>query len=405
MKVDVSRNVNGSVILIGDRRMTRPAQPSIRRLLAFAAGVLLLCAGAAPPDDPVLVDNPGAFGAAAGTVGGCAGGPWHLFGVLLAGEAPEVNFWSIELPMASEKRRKLFGASTLFLDGFGPRRLDTALTTLATVRAGEQLQCWAPVDSEKVYPIPRDLLGRVLDHKPIPSAASGDPELDAYHEFVRRASQTSDAAFLKAAEELDRGKAREAPQRCRGNVYTLEGRLVRLRDLGPDTALRQAGVRGLYEGWIDQRIDGKSVFGAHPVCVLFTELPSGLKPAEKLDVSVRFAGYYYKLYRYEAADPNKPFQETPLLIGHTIALQGNPAAEAEPGLDWFRDLVPGFIVLLCVVFGAILGITLWYRYADEKVRRRITKARHQDFVPPSPEEAPTRPSEPEASAREDHLSR
>jgi hypothetical protein len=527
---------------------------------------LVFCASFSYAAEPLqIVDNPKAYAVAAGAVAASTTSPWPFFQSLVAGEAPELDLWTVETAMASPKRRISIGASTLFLNGFGPHPFPAALTGLAASRAGEHFRCWVLVDPDQFRPIPTDLLGMVRDHRGMPSPASGDAELDAYAAFVQRASRTSDAAFRKRAKELEHRLAVKSPAECRGKVYLIKGQLIRLREIGLDSITRQTGARHMYEAWIDQNL-----YGVAPLCVLFTNLPAGLTPSEKYkDTTVQFAGYFYKLYRYEPANPEKPSKQAPLLIGRTISVENAPAAardqielpqamrlppellarirdrrgvpteeSGDPELDayaeflkranatsddafrqaagdgelnraiaveapekcrgnvyrikgklkrlrelelgdlarqagvqhlyeawidqemygahptcvrftefpsgwtlddkyedspvefagyfyklyryesaapkkplmdtpmlightirisnppdhgsefgWLRQLIPIFIGLLCVVIASILGMTLWYRYADEKVRRRISQVRHQEFVPPPEDES------------------
>src|SRR5262249_33043447 len=137
----------------------------------------------------------------------------------------------------------------------------------------------------------------------------------------------------------------------------------------------------------------------NPVCILFTELPPGLKPGDKLEVQVRFAGYFYKLYRYHSADKNKP-RDAPLLIGHTVTVLEPPH---EGDLNWFKQLIPLFLTLGCVVLGGLLFLPLSYRRADEQVRRRLAAIRLGEFVAPAPDTPPlatpvARPVRPEDTA-------
>jgi hypothetical protein len=96
-------------------------------------------------------------------------------------------------------------------------------------------------------------------------------------------------------------------------------------------------------------------------------------------------GYFYKRYRYKAADTKKPneFRDAPLLIGHTLTgrfeTRGGASEEAEV---WGHNLIWFF---LGVVGGALVGVialTGWFRYHDRRVRHRLRASRHADFVPP-----------------------
>ena len=64
-----------------------------------------------------------------------------------------------------------------------------------------------------------------------------------------------------------------------------------------------SGATDYYEGYLS--VDA---WEDDPVFIICTELPPGLKPEETLDVPVAFSGYFYKVFRYTAAD-------TPIFLG------------------------------------------------------------------------------------------
>src|SRR5206468_719352 len=106
----------------------------------------------------------------------------------------------------------------------------------------------------------------------------------------------------------------------RGEVVRIEGRLKRVRDLGPTPALEADGIKHLYEGWVFSES-----YREYSHCVLFTELPPDVPVAEQLDKRVSLEGYFFKVYRFRAGDS---VRKAPLLIGRTIATLKKSAADA-----------------------------------------------------------------------------
>jgi hypothetical protein len=122
---------------------------------------------------------------------------------------------------------------------------------------------------------------------------------------------------------------------------------------------------------------------------LFTELPEGLSVTEKTEVAVAFDGYFFKRYRYKAADsgPNQA-REAPLLIGRTLVLKGpvaaTPATESSAGGP---SLMVGFLGLVVLTVGFAVGITWWFRRGDKHAYHRLAGALARDFQPPPPDDA------------------
>src|SRR5439155_6764154 len=114
--------------------------------------------------------------------------------------------------------------------------------------------------------------------------------------------------------------------------------------------------------------------GQNPYCVVVSELPGGLKPAEKLDLPVECDGYFFKRYLYGARDGRRL---APLLIGKSITPISEPAGAATSNVVW---AVPGAV--LAATFGFI-GLTLaagvavvwWFRREDRRVRSRLRHIR------------------------------
>ncbi len=363
---------------------------------AFPAVLLALLmpvfAMAAPPqqekiDSPSL--NPGEFKpehlAALTITAPCTAriGPWSALSAVYAGASLDPPVWSLRGAFSTKAGRINAGAASLFLTGFGPPAT-APLTELAMLQAGAQRDCWELINTDTVRPIPKYFLtpGFIRDRDGI---YTGVPEYEAYWQFLVQAHYTSAKAFAKAARrDVTYVHLFNEPERYRGEVVHVSGRLIRLLDFAPPDEARAAGVSHLYEGWIMT-----DAFGENPVCIAFTDLPPGLTVdnRRKYNDPVSFDGYFYKRYRYKAGDSKKAneFRDAPLLIGHSPAGRFQTNAANEPSQSWEHDLI---WVFLEVVGGAVLGLialTLWFRHHDRRVRHRIRASRHAEFVPP-PEE-------------------
>jgi hypothetical protein len=150
----------------------------------------------------------------------------------------------------------------------------------------------------------------------------------------------------------------------------MEGRLISLRKADPSPELRAAGIDAVYEGWLVPANEPRG----NPVCVQFTGPLEGLGDPPKdgrVNRWVSFAGYSFKLMRYESAeqydDPAKGYKvkRAPLLIGKS------PVARRDP--DAATPLRSGALAQAAMVGGVLLiagagGLAWWYRRGDRRSR-------------------------------------
>ena len=311
-------------------------------------------------------------------------GPWSAVASVYAGASLDVPVWDLRGVFSTRPGRINAGAASLFLTGFGPPAT-TPLTELVVLQAAAKRDCWELINTDVVRPIPKHFLAPdfIRDRDGI---YTGVPEYEAYWQFLVQAHYTSAQAFAKAARrDVTYFHLFNEPEHYRGAIVHVTGRLIRLVRWDPPMEARAAGISDLYEGWIMT-----DAFGENPVCISFTDLPSGLTVdnQRKYNDPVSFDGYFYKRYRYKAGDSKKAneFRDAPLLIGHSpVGRFATGSAIEEPSESWQHDLI---WVFLEVVGGAVLGLiglTVWFRYHDRRVRHRIRASRHAEFVPPSEE--------------------
>jgi hypothetical protein len=152
----------------------------------------------------------------------------------------------------------------------------------------------------------------------------------------------------------------------------LEGQLKRLWRFEAPRHLKKQGVPVYYEGWMfDKRYEGQPV--RH--CLVFSELPDGIKIGDDVDYPIAFAGYLFKRYRVRAG---KGVFDAPLLIGKTITLL--PEQDSGPTTGEMRT---GFLVAFFVIGGGtvalLVSLAWWYRRHDTLVRERLARSRPVEF--------------------------
>lgn len=373
--------------------MCRRSSPRMKSayLAVLVALLMPVLAAAAPPhekvDSPSL--NPGEIkpeNLAALTVAAPytpRTGSWSALSAVYAGASLDPPVWSLRGVFSTKAGRINAGAGSLFLTGFGPSST-MPLTELVVLQAAAQRDCWELINTDVVRPIPKYFLspGFIRDRDGI---YTGVPEYEAYWQFLVQAHYTSAKAFAKAARrDVTYAHLFNEPERYRGEVVHVSGRLIRLLRWDPPMEARIAGLSDLYEGWIMT-----DAFGENPVCIAFTDLPPGLKVdnQRKYNDRVSFDGYFYKRYRYKAGDSKKAneYRDAPLLIGHSPMGSFETSSAVNESEGWDHDLI---WVFLEVVGGAallLIVLTVWFRYHDRRVRQRIRASRQAEFVPPSEE--------------------
>ncbi len=241
---------------------------------------------------------------------------------------------------------------------------------------GHEEFVWGVTIDDHAPELNRKWLNDIRDGQPLPRIAgrlrNEIPQEDwaiymAYSEALVNAFYTPLEAFKRSAEgnrHVTFSHLWVTPDKYRGQVIPLKGRMVRLRKLDAPIPAKNQWVKELYEGW---------VFGetknAHPFCIIFPILPAGLKEAEDMRQDVTFYGYFLAKFKYRAAEADKV---APLLIGPTVVLENKPARsdrEVTPFPLMVLGVAMGFLAFLTVVF---FVINFWLRRGDEKIRTKLT---------------------------------
>jgi hypothetical protein len=188
--------------------------------------------------------------------------------------------------------------------------------------------------------------------------------------LVKVSRSPSEALARYARADLTYAHLMEEPSKYRGALVHFEGRLRKLVQYDAPKLAAAEGVGQLYEAWI---------FGtthySNPMCVLFTELPPGLQPGERLDRLVAFDAFFFKRYRYLAADGAR---DAPLLMGHSPRVSATPAA-AEPTVS---EMLSGFVAFGAGTVALVVLLTWWFRRSDQRTRLTLARARAVSPFPP-----------------------
>jgi len=221
-------------------------------------------------------------------------------------------------------------------------------------------------------------LDDIIDDTELPSLSENREEYYAYNHFVLwarkfSAEQLATCARKELTWRILFGKDRT---RYRGEIVRVEGRLKRLIWIGSNKSLEAQGVKDLYEAWIF----GREYF-SNPTCVILSELPPGLEPADDIrDLNVYADGYYFKRYKYRAVNDTRL---APLVIGRTLVVQKTPPAPATPGESAFdRLFLP---TLLSAFFGMVVvafGLQWWFRRGDRRATATL-RSQQEEFVLPT----------------------
>jgi len=239
----------------------------------------------------------------------------------------------------------------------------------------------------------RKLLNEVKDGKLFPRVSDRPPEdmpLDVratyqlFNQMLVNSFETPLDAFKKGGEEykyITIAHLKEAPNRYRGEVLRIQGRLYRVRENDATDYAKKHNVTKMYEAWIFGPTPG-----ANPFCVFFPILPAGLEPGEKMDRKVTFYGYFLTNFKYDAGE-GLGRRETALLVGPTLIVN-----EAEKQ-SFTSDETPFSFEVLLFVLGGLVVITIavflinaWFRAGDDNVEDTIREIKDKNRPVPFADE-------------------
>jgi hypothetical protein len=254
----------------------------------------------------------------------------------------------------------------------------TALV-LGLLIQGDRLHLWKLEQSDKAPELRPNILAKVKDSTGV-LVDDGAFEPEAYCEALLKASLTSPGAFANSARrDVTFAHLFNEPWRYRGQVIHFEGQVRRIRRFDPPGMVEAKGVKDLYECWLFD-----THYGANPVCLVCTELPEGVAPGERLNLAASFDAYFFKKYRYKAADSTEGHaREAPLFIGRSFVVSQAPSLPVDDayGAGWKGVLVL-FLGGVLATFVLAFGLHWWFRRNDRRVGARINEVRPRDYVDP-----------------------
>jgi hypothetical protein len=251
---------------------------------------------------------------------------------------------------------------------------------LAMRRGGLQNLIWSEFEIERVPLLNPQQLNSVQDNLPMPDLRAKAPDeiskrdRDVYQVFCQaliNARDTAPELFAREARDDDNrgtsaGQLLSQPGLYRGRIFHLEGRVARIERVTAPLRAQDAGMKDFYEGWVFvNRIKS-------PVCVDFVLLPEGMREGEAPGRHVAFDGYFFKRYLYKTEDGK--VRNTLLFIAPTLRTDGPPAAEPDSAdhLSMMLYIIGGVVGVTLVL---VLGLSLFFRRSDQKLRRRLAELR------------------------------
>lgn len=242
-----------------------------------------------------------------------------------------------------------------------------------------------PADKKLAFDKDRQYARRIVDLRPL--SIEGGDEREPFEDVLLHAHGFGESELNAAArsdlslnEMLDERKERR--DEVRFELVRVEGKLKRLKKIPSLARLKEVGFEDLYEAWIFP----KGGRGTDPVCVILTEAPEGVKPADDITpgVPVVTAGYFFKVLEYQSNQPspkdaNKTlFRRAPLLLGRSLTV----GKETEPANASIPDLMTLSLVFGGAVLAALVGLAVWLRRTDTGSRRASSNRLRNPYTAP-----------------------
>jgi hypothetical protein len=225
----------------------------------------------------------------------------------------------------------------------------------------------------------------IRDDAPMATAHTSREEAAAWNRVLLHARQFS-VEDLEAAARRDvefHNLFKDVRRDYKLDLVYFEGTLIRLAKMEPSARMREAGVNTAYEGWLVPKDEPRG----NPVCVVFTDLPDDVPLPEKptaINKWVSFAGYSFKLMRYESAERSKKvegefqWKAAPLLLGRGVLTKPDPRRDSP--VTWGGGFVPGAVAVIGGMVSVALLLTWVFRRGDKKARREIEANRQNPFA-------------------------
>lgn len=253
------------------------------------------------------------------------------------------------------------------------------LVALTPVRADDGPRDFA-FDKDRLY------VRNIKDLRPL--SLEGGDDREPYEDVLLHAHKFNKDELAAAARRDvsyydmmdDKGRRDEV----RFELVHLDGRLKRLKKITSLGRLKSAGMTDLYEAWIYPS-GGR---GHDPICVILSDPPAGLEPADDFTpgVPVSTSGYFFKVIEYPSNQPNPKdpertmFRRAPLLLGRGLTTGKDPDGLTAS----VTDLVTVSLVFGGAVLLGLLGLAIWFRRTDAGSRRAYVNRLRNPYTPPPP---------------------
>jgi hypothetical protein len=185
---------------------------------------------------------------------------------------------------------------------------------------------------------------RLMQH--VLDKTSDRAKLPYYHLITLAATAPADLLERNARRDVTFAKLWNDPEKYRGELVYLKGYLRGLRPVKPtdERYFNPVQLETLYDGYLVTEDSRPNSF-----VVVVPRVADGMPTSMNIIENVSFAGYFFKLWSYEAADGSA--RAAPLLVGQIVSWTPAPRYEQAGQLSTF--LAAAFILLVVMVGGAI----------------------------------------------------
>jgi len=286
-----------------------------------------------------------------------------LFSMKFAAK-PSTWYWLTGRPPAKSGTEQLSADPAIKEEVFRVRIDENGQLTPGAFRAVEndpspkQIQ---PADASTQKPISADEMSELLSVTPEELSVIKDNtfgilqgEAKLYYELLARADKIPSSYIERAGiDDVSFAVLMNDSDVFRGSLITIEGDLRRLTFMPIDE--NSPLNKPLSEAWVFTADSGNN-----PYRVVCLETPPGIPTGESLsdEIRVRVTGYFFKRYGYAAQHGD--MHTAPLLLAKRFKwLRSQPVQSESPGGTQF-------VLTFLVVFGLVLGFTLWRFTASDK---------------------------------------
>lgn len=189
-------------------------------------------------------------------------------------------------------------------------------------------------------PVDQQLMQHVADK------TSDRSKTPYYHLIALAAAAPSDLLEKHARRDVTFKQLWDDPEKYRGELVYLKGYVRGLQSWKPtdEEYFNPAKLDTLYDGYLITQDSRPNAF-----ILVVPRIADGMPIGTNISENISFAGYFFKLWNYQAADGT--IRSAPLLIGQIVTWTPAPRYEGTAQLSTY--LAGAFILLVMSVGGAI----------------------------------------------------